>query len=991
MSRHRQTCSDKQKLVFPGGGYGSKLTIFDALCHQGINVSKDIQFYPYRLAYDFECYFETPSNTYNSDNSETVLNNLVPASASICSNVPGYEKPVCFVSKGDPYDVVGSMYRYMQEVGLKSFSLVKDTFEAVFQALAHRINEHKDQNSERSDKIVAECTNLMQRLTNWIRRIPALGFNSGRFDINLVRQYLFPYLLESRIAVRHIIKRSNDYLSVVTDDVVFLDIKNYVAAGTSYEKWLKSNDVPQKKGVFPYDWFTSMECLNEKRLPPKEAFFSSLKQRGISQADYDNVEKLWRENNFQSMRDMLIWYNNLDVEPFLVAAQKMTDYWRLFGIDPFKGNAISLPGLALNYLEKHMTPHTILPLFPHYHSSLYASLRENIVGGLSFVVHRYHEKDVTILPNGEKVGWINSLDCNSLYLNSLGKETGTGVYALWVPESQSIESLPWGIGKKPTNYDHVIDHNMNLMFRRKFSYVYRKKEIEWLEWMSYTLQKRVEHKFNGRQKVFFQSKKIQYPVDGYIPEDKLVLQFHGCHWHGHGCKFDGNKKNESEKRKANTSVITQNLSSMGVTVIEQWECDWENKKRTNENLRKFIEEHFSLPIKRNRLCGRDIIANILNENLFGIIECDIEVPGWNEKLVQYFEEFPPICKNTEISIDDIGPFMQEYAVRNGYMKRPRRNLISSFWARKAFFTTPLVKWLLHNGLVITRIHQVVEMKPKKCFASIVDDVIAHRRHADRDPAYKSEGEYWKTLGNSLYGKTMTNKERHKDCKLVHDDFVDRLINSKRFSKMELVGATAYEVSMDKLKTVVDLPMTVAFFVYHYAKLRMLEFVYDFLKRYLRTGSYQIVCSDTDSIIAAYQDKCIDTLVKPELLDEYQQEGKPAFLATDEYSKRTPGLFKIELDATCIIALCSKTYLAYNAETDDKKVTSKGLSKTTNNFQVDDYRKVLETGVKGSGVNYGFKRKQGRFVKYKQRRDGLAYLYVKRQVLSDGVSTRALNL
>lgn len=114
--------------------------------------------------------------------------------------------------------------------------------------------------------------------------------------------------------------------------------------------------------------------------------------------------------------------------------------------------------------------------------------------------------------------------------------------------------------------------------------------------------------------------------------------------------------------------------------------------------------------------------------------------------------------------------------------------------------------------------------------------------------------------------------------------------------------------MDRLKTVIDLPLTVAFFVYHYAKLRMLEFVYDLLKRYLRGGSFQIVCSDTESIIAAYESKDIDKLVKPELRPQYDADGKPAFIATDNFTKRTSGLFKEELSATCIVALCSKNTL-----------------------------------------------------------------------------------
>lgn len=44
-----------------------------------------------------------------------------------------------------------------------------------------------------------------------------------------------------------------------------------------------------------------------------------------------------------------------------------------------------------------------------------------------------------------------------------------------------------------------------------------------------------------------------------------------------------------------------------------------------------------------------------------------------------------------------------------------------------------------------------------------------------------------------------------------------------------------------------------------------------------------------------------------------------------------------------------------------------------------------------GTNHGFKRKGKHFVKYEQYREGLNFLYVKRRVLNDGISTKPLYL
>lgn len=58
------------------------------------------------------------------------------------------------------------------------------------------------------------------------------------------------------------------------------------------------NTEPQKfnlllrKGVFPYDWFDSLEKLNFNKLPEKEAFYSALNGSDISDNDYMHAKKV---------------------------------------------------------------------------------------------------------------------------------------------------------------------------------------------------------------------------------------------------------------------------------------------------------------------------------------------------------------------------------------------------------------------------------------------------------------------------------------------------------------------------------------------------------------------------------------------------------------------------------------------------------------------------------------------------------------------------
>ena len=80
-----------------------------------------------------------------------------------------------------------------------------------------------------------------------------------------------------------------------------------------------------------------------------QAFYSTLTQRGITEEEYKRCEDAWLAEDMQTFRDFLVWYNNLDVAPFLQALEKQSSVFAEKGIDMFK-TATSLPGLATSWL-----------------------------------------------------------------------------------------------------------------------------------------------------------------------------------------------------------------------------------------------------------------------------------------------------------------------------------------------------------------------------------------------------------------------------------------------------------------------------------------------------------------------------------------------------------------------------------------------------------------------------------------------------------------
>lgn len=81
---------------------------------------------------------------------------------------------------------------------------------------------------------------------------------------------------------------------------------------------------------------TSLDKLQETALPPHQAFYSSLTNKNISAQDYAHCQQVWQDNDMETLQDILIWYNNLDVEPFVQAVEKMRKFWKERSINIFK-------------------------------------------------------------------------------------------------------------------------------------------------------------------------------------------------------------------------------------------------------------------------------------------------------------------------------------------------------------------------------------------------------------------------------------------------------------------------------------------------------------------------------------------------------------------------------------------------------------------------------------------------------------------------------
>ena len=196
-------------------------------------------------------------------------------------------------------------------------------------------------------------TKLQKDLTKFCDELPILGFNSARYDLNLIKTKMIRVLKQrqSKNKDSFIVKRNNSYVCISLNCFKFLDVSQYLAPGFSYSAFLKAYDCTQRKGFFPYEWFDCPEKLHNSAIPTHSDFFSLLRNGNISEAEYLFCQEIWKEKKMQTFEDFLRWYNILDVEPFVEAVEKMIGFYRTYKIDLLK-ETLSVPGVARKIIFK---------------------------------------------------------------------------------------------------------------------------------------------------------------------------------------------------------------------------------------------------------------------------------------------------------------------------------------------------------------------------------------------------------------------------------------------------------------------------------------------------------------------------------------------------------------------------------------------------------------------------------------------------------------
>ena len=184
----------------------------------------------------------------------------------------------------------------------------------------------------------------------------------------------------------------------------------------------------------------------------------------------------------------------------------------------------------------------------------------------------------------------------------------------------------------------------------------------------------------------------------------------------------------------------------------------------------------------------------------------------------------------------------------------------------------------------------------------------------------------KLIGNASYGKTITDVEKHLNVAYCGWLQAEKKIQSSLYCSCSEVTPELWEMLSSKSTVHHKLPHIIGFWVYQNAKLRMLQWHFDFLDHFLHRTQYDLVDVDTDSSYTALAGESIEALVNTQHAWETQEQrnarvgefdgvkaswlGRTDSPANKKYDKRTPGLFKEEWSGGGFVDLCAKTYTCF---------------------------------------------------------------------------------
>ena len=335
------------------------------------------------------------------------------------------------------------------------------------------------------------------------------------------------------------------------------------------------------------------------------------------------------------------------------------------------------------------------------------------------------------------------------------------------------------------------------------------------------------------------------------------------------------------------------------------------------------------------------LDNVIGDSEKGhILEVDLIYP---KELHDAHNDYPYCCEHKILEEDRLSPYSKFIAKKHELARGKSSELISSLTDENRYVIHEMnLKQAVDAGLILTKIHRVIEFKQKPWMKDFIDFNINKRKESKNE----FEKRFFKIMCNATYGRTLMNLKKRQNISLINDatklnDFVKKpyFICSKIFNE-NLVA-----VHTIKQKLYMNQPIYVGFSFLDLSKYHMYNFHYGFMKN--RYGlDAKLLFNDTDSL--GYDTKTEDFYQDMYTCkEEFDLSDMKIEKFKDSENKKVVGKFKDETQGIPIcefIGMSSKMY-SIKLDDDSGKKTAKGIVRNVikNHLKYAQYKHILDTG------------------------------------------------
>ena len=206
--------------------------------------------------------------SYKQTETTTWIGKHVPISVSFSSNL--IPEPI-FLCNANPHDLISAFITSFSSRSEEKLNFIKveTTIKIKLCAILEQLNQKRNQ-AERLSNFVDDCIveeekekdlftqflqmqknhiiDLQEHFERYCNVLPVFGFNSAKYDINLIKSYLLPIVVNDRDIEPTVIKKANQLLSFKFGDIQLLDFMIFRGGATSLDSILKTYKTKETRG-----------------------------------------------------------------------------------------------------------------------------------------------------------------------------------------------------------------------------------------------------------------------------------------------------------------------------------------------------------------------------------------------------------------------------------------------------------------------------------------------------------------------------------------------------------------------------------------------------------------------------------------------------------------------------------------------------------------------------------------------------------------------